>query len=502
MEITSSSKGHESSAPADAAAARSTALAGRQAVSLPTTLLSDVDSRNGNKATRSLGLDVTVVGVHSAASGAVAAYGKGTTVYVRDSSGLTAIKFGDSVKELAAALHVGSAVRIQGSFVINNVVWKELMAEKLPFSNFGLVACWLEFDTTQAVRGLWAVAPSELAALDTTGELATLAEVEQFMRSCEAPAGRDVFYQGLDPVKLLGVKHSMYTTVKGTEMEKYTLQVAGGRFRINVVSSKPRRPGAHQSPFVAIKPGSYVGVHCVRMQVLNRAITCWLDDPSALVVLDGYEPSEDEPMAEGALVDLSACHYESRAADYVARLKPPLNQKESYRTTAAVMKEEPRFPRSGLVRGICTTPGHERMNLSDNKRCGCPEDTRVPMYSVKLLLQACDGAGRPGAGVWSVGVEPQVLEGVFNMSAAEFAKRCEAHPDYEKQEFARLVVHHVVSVQGYVHTTSDGKYNNHTCEGLSTTGVRVQLPPSSTVRGPPPSAKRSQPAPQRPGASA
>lgn len=83
-----------------------------------------------------LRLDVTVVGVHSAGAGGV--FPNGTTLYVRDSSGFTAIHFPAAVRELVAEVQPGSAYQIQGSFVLQKVVWKDgaFLASRLATSDW------------------------------------------------------------------------------------------------------------------------------------------------------------------------------------------------------------------------------------------------------------------------------------------------------------------------------------------------------------------------------
>jgi hypothetical protein len=207
---------------------------------------------------------------------------------------------------------------------------------------------------------------------------------------------------------------------------------------------------------------------------------------------------------------------EFRPAAAVAGLRPPANYKISYTTTAAVMVASPRFPGASLLRFVCPVPGHERLNLSEAKRCGCREETFVPRYAyyaifyrlllsssnldpandfvdsynVKVTLYACDIAGKLGPQGWCIGLEPDVLEDIYGMTAAE----CYASPNprLAGQLFDRFLQHQVVRVYGYVLTTPDGKYSNHVCVALRPLGITAQVP--AVRQGPPPSARRSQPA--------
>lgn len=138
--------------------------------------------------------------------------------------------------------------------------------------------------------------PSQEPALEVSIDQASLEEVKAWMSA--QPSGSDVFYQQLEPVKLLAVRHGRRTTDKGTELETVTLEVSAGSFKVNVIQSKPFRPGAHRHPLADLQVGSYLEIRCVRVQVVDGGITCWLDGLASVGVLAGYTPPAGDTFSQ------------------------------------------------------------------------------------------------------------------------------------------------------------------------------------------------------------
>jgi hypothetical protein len=97
-------------------------------------------------------------------------------------------------------------------------------------------------------------------------------------------------------------------------------------------------------------------------------------------------------------------------------------------------------------------------------------------------------------------LEPEVLSDIYDMTAAEFEKQGASNHAFADQVFVRCLKEKVVAVDGYVQTTANGMYSNHTCDGLRVQEVAAEIA-KSPVKVPPRSASRlplSPGAPARP----